>query len=289
MVNPADLRAKKIRNAGIRIGKKLLQYALLIGLAVIFFTPLLWMVSTSLKPNSGLLTRPIQWLPHPPLWNNYVRVFARINLTRYFGNTLIVSLVPVLGQLLSAPMVAYSITKVPWKGGKIIFPIILSTMMIPWQVTQIPLYIIWNKLGFVNTFIPLVLPSFFGAPYYIYLMRQFIKGLPNSVIEAARIDGTSEPSLLYRIVYPMCVPVLTTIGVLVFIAGWNDLNAPLIYLHDSVKYTLSVGLKSFMLSAKTEWELLMAANTMFTIPLVIIFFCAQKTFLNGISTTSGLK
>lgn len=285
----AGVRAKRIRSAWIRAGKKLLQYALLIGLSVIFFTPLLWMVSTSLKPNSGLLTRPIQWFPETPLWSNYARVFVRINLLRYFGNTLIVALVPVLGQLLSAPMVAYSITKVPWKGGKIIFPIILATMMIPWQVTQIPLYIIWNKIGLVNTFIPLVLPAFFGAPYYIYLMRQFIKGLPNSVIEAARIDGTSEPGLLYRIVYPMCVPVMTTIGVLVFIAGWNDLNAPLIYLHDSLKYTLSVGLKSFMLSAKTEWELLMAANTMFTLPLVVIFFCAQKTFLSGISTTSGLK
>lgn len=282
-------RDKNIRATVVRHSRSLVSYIVLLGLSIIFIMPLVWMISTSLKPNQGLFVRPIQWLPENPQWGNFVRIFERVNFAQYIKNTLFTSLTPVLGVLIATPMVAYSITKVPWKGSKIIFPIILATMMIPWQVTQIPLYISWSKLGLINTYFPLVLPFFFGSPYYIYLMRQFMKSLPDSVVEAARIDGANDVLILSRIIYPMCKPVLTTIGVLVFIACWNDLNGPLIYLQDSAKYTISVGLKSFMLSAKTEWELLMAANVVFTLPLIAIFFVAQKQFLGGISTTSGLK
>jgi len=266
-----------------------LKYAILLSLSFVFIMPLVWMISTSLKPNQGLFVFPIEWIPKEPMWENYVTIFKRVDFAQYIKNTLFTSLVPVLGALISCPMVAYSITKVPWKGAKVIFPIILMTMMIPWQVTQIPMYITWSRLHLLNTYYPLVLPWFFGTPYYIYLMRQFMKSLPDSVVEAARIDGANDFRILTEIVYPMCVPVLTTIGVLVFISCWNDLNGPLIYLQESSKYTISVGLKSFMLSAKQEWELLMAANTVFTLPLIVIFFCAQKQFLGGISTTSGLK
>lgn len=282
-------RDKNTRATVVRHSRSLVSYIVLLGLSIIFIMPLVWMISTSLKPNQGLFVRPIQWLPENPQWGNFVRIFERVNFAQYIKNTLFTSLTPVLGVLIATPMVAYSITKVPWKGSKIIFPIILATMMIPWQVTQIPLYISWSKLGLINTYFPLVLPFFFGSPYYIYLMRQFMKSLPDSVVEAARIDGANDVLILSRIIYPMCKPVLTTIGVLVFIACWNDLNGPLIYLQDSAKYTISVGLKSFMLSAKTEWELLMAANVVFTLPLIAIFFVAQKQFLGGTSTTSGLK
>lgn len=282
-------RDKNTRATVVRHSRSLVSYIVLLGLSIIFIMPLVWMISTSLKPNQGLFVRPIQWLPENPQWGNFVRIFERVNFAQYIKNTLFTSLTPVLGVLIATPMVAYSITKVPWKGSKIIFPIILATMMIPWQVTQIPLYISWSKLGLINTYFPLVLPFFFGSPYYIYLMRQFMKSLPDSVVEAARIDGANDALILSRVIYPMCKPVLTTIGVLVFIACWNDLNGPLIYLQDSAKYTISVGLKSFMLSAKTEWELLMAANVVFTLPLIAIFFVAQKQFLGGISTTSGLK
>lgn len=271
------------------ISGTVLKYAFLIGLSMIFIMPLVWMISTSLKPNQGLFVSPIEWIPKEPQWENYVRIFQRVDFAQYIKNTLFTSLVPVVGALITTPMIAYSITLVPWKGGKIIFPIILLTMMIPWQVTQVPLYITWSKLHMLDTYTPLILPWFLGTPYYIYLMRQFMKSLPTSVIEAARIDGANEIHILTRIVYPMCMPVLTTVGVLVFISCWNDLNGPLIYLQTSAKYTIAVGLKSFMLSAKQDWELLMAANTVFTLPLIVIFFVAQKQFLGGISTTSGLK
>ncbi|MFR7843853.1 MAG: carbohydrate ABC transporter permease [Gallintestinimicrobium sp.] len=165
---------------------------------------------------------------------------------------MITSILPVIGTLISCPMVAYSITKIPWKGGKYLFPIILMTMMIPSMVTQIPMYATWSKLGMLNTFIPLVLPSFFGSTYYIYLFRQFMKSLPTSVIEAARIDGAGDFRILYSIVYPMCSSILTTVAVMVFIACWNDYVGPLMYLQDSKLYTLGIGLQMFKNAAQPE-------------------------------------
>ncbi len=278
------ISAKVSRRVGI-----VCSYILLIACACIFFTPFLWMLSTALKPANQIFLNPPKWFPEPAKWENFAAIFQRMPLFSYLKNTLILATLPVVGQLLSAPMIAYSLTKIPWKGAKYIFPLILVTMMVPWQVTQIPLFVTWSRLKLVNTFVPLTLPAFFGAPYYIYLMRQFTKGLPDSVIEAARIDGAGEFKILYRVVYPMCKPVLTTIMVLVFIGGWNDLNGPLLYLQDSSKYTLSIGLQMFLTTARQEWDLLMAASTMFTLPLIVIFFLAQKQFISGISTTSGLK
>lgn len=268
---------------------KALVYMGMLFLSFVFFMPFYWMVTTAVKDPNAIFLNPPQWIPETWNWKNFLKIFERMPLDIYTVNTLIVALIPVFGELFAAPMIAYSLTKVPWKGAKYIFPIILATMMIPWQVTQVPLFATWSKLNLVNTFVPLVLPAFFGAPYYIYLCRQFIKGLPDSVIEAARIDGAGELRILYQVVYPMCKPVLTTIMVLIFIAGWNDLNGPLLYLQNSSKYTLSIGLQMFLTGARQEWDLLMAASTLFTLPLIIIFFLAQKQFLGGISTTSGLK
>lgn len=271
-----------------RIGR-LFGIIFLVFFAFVFAMPLYWMIRTALMDDGSVFAIPVKWLPDPVKWDNFVKVVKRMDLAKYTTNTIITSVLPVIGVLFSCPLVAYSLTLVPWKGGKIIFPVILFTMMIPWQVTQIPMYSIWAKLGLTNTFVPLILPTFLGSAYYIYLCRQYMKSLPKSVIEAARIDGANEFRILYTIVYPMCKSVLTTIAVLVFIAHWNDLNGPLLYLHDSAKYTLSIGLQQFRAADKPEWPLLMAASTVFTFPLIVLFFFAQKYFLNGISTTSGLK
>ena len=262
---------------------------LLVILSIVFFLPLYWMVCTALKSNAYVFTVPPQWLPEPVMWENFVEVFRRMEFGKYIRNTLITSVVPVVGALISCPMVAYSLSKVPWKGAQYVFPVILATMMIPWQVTQIPMYTTWARLHLVDTFVPLLLPSFFGSAYYIYLCRQFMKTLPDSVMEAARIDGAGEFRILYWIVYPMCRSILTTMAVLIFIAQWNDLNGPLLYLQNSRRYTLSIGLQMFRQSANPEGTLLMAASTVFTAPLIVIFFFCQNAFLNGIQTTSGLK
>ncbi len=262
---------------------------LLFFFAAVFALPLYWMIRTALMDDALVFSIPVRWVPDPAVWENFVTVFQRMDLAKYIRNTVFSSVMPVIGVLFSCPFIAYSLTKVPWKGGKIIFPIILFTMMIPWQVTQIPMYSIWAKLGLTDSFVPLILPTFFGSGYYIYLCRQYMKSLPNSVIEAARIDGAGDLRILYTIVYPMCKSTLTTIAVLVFIAHWNDLNGPLLYLQSSSKYTLSIGLQQFRKADNPEWPLLMAASTVFTVPLIALFFFAQQYFLNGISTTSGLK
>ena len=261
----------------------------LIVLCIIFFLPLYWMICTALKESAYSFMTPPQWFPDPLTWDNFRQVFERMDFMKYVKNTLITSIVPIIGTLFSCPMVAYSLTKIPWRGGRYLFPVILATMMIPSQVIQIPMYATWSKLHMVNTFVPLLLPSFFGSAYYIYLIRQFMKSLPTSVMEAARIDGAGDFRILYHIVYPMCGSILTTVAVMVFIGGWNDYVGPLMYLQDSELYTLGIGLQMFQNSNQPEWTLLMAASTIFTLPLIIIFFVCQNAFLNGIQTTSGIK
>lgn len=261
----------------------------LIFFSFIFIMPLYWMFRTALMSVNQAFERPTVWFPNPIIWDAYDEVMWKVDFGKYVWNTLFYCFVPIVGVLFSCPMVAYSLTKIPWKGGNVIFTIILFTMMIPWTVTMIPVYSIWANLGFTNSYVPLLLPTFFGSAYYIYLMRQYMKSLPDSVMEAARIDGASEFRILYTIVYPMCKTVCVTIAVLVFMAHWNDYTGPMLYLKDSSKFTLSYGMAQFGDPQANQWTEMMAASTVSTAPLIVLFFFAQKYFLNGISTTSGLK
>ena len=273
----------------LRLGNAVFA-VVLAAAAIIFIAPILWMLSTALKEAEDIFVMPPQWIPDPVVFSNFADVFTKMDFLQYLKNTIWVSVLPVFGQLLAVPLVVYSTTKIEWKGAKIIFPLVLVTMMIPWQVTQIPMYTTWSKLGFVNTFIPLVLPAFFGSPYYIYLMRQFMKGIPNSLIDAARIDGANDLTILYRVVMPLCKPILVTVALLVFIAAWNDFNGPLMYLQESDKYTLSVGLQNVLSNntLKRQYNLVMAAVTLFSLPLMVVFAIFQKQFISGIAT-GGVK
>jgi len=273
----------------LRLGNAVFA-VVLAAAAIIFIAPILWMLSTALKEAEDIFVMPPQWIPDPVVFSNFADVFTKMDFLQYLKNTIWVSVLPVFGQLLAVPLVVYSITKIEWKGAKIIFPLVLVTMMIPWQVTQIPMYTTWSKLGFVNTFIPLVLPAFFGSPYYIYLMRQFMKGIPNSLIDAARIDGANDLTILYRVVMPLCKPILVTVALLVFIAAWNDFNGPLMYLQESDKYTLSVGNQNVLANStlKRQYNLVMAAVTLFSLPLMVVFAIFQKQFISGIAT-GGVK
>lgn len=277
----------------INYKKKIIRsiYILVLVLtAALFLAPILWMVSTSFKTSEDVYIMPPQWIPTPATIINYLNVFVRIPFWTYIKNTFAIAFIPVIGELITVPLVTYSITKIEWKGAKFIFGLVLVTMMIPWQVTQIPLFTTWSKLGLVNTYTPLVLPAFFGGSYYIYLMRQFMVGIPNSFIESARIDGASEFKIIKTIMMPLCKPILTTIALLVFINGWNDLQGPLMYLQQSDKYTLSVGLNSLMndVTVKRQSEFLMAASFLFSIPLVVLFGIFQKQFISGMSE-GGVK
>lgn len=278
-----------MRKLRVRLGNTVFA-VVLAAAAIIFVAPILWMLSTALKETEDIFVMPPQWIPDPIVFTNFADVFTKMDFLQYLQNTIWVSVLPVFGQLLAVPLVVYSITKIDWKGAKIIFPLVLITMMIPWQVTQIPMYTTWSKLGFVNTFVPLVLPAFFGSPYYIYLMRQFMKGISNSLIDAARIDGANDLTILYRVVMPLCKPIIVTVALLVFIAAWNDFNGPLMYLQQSDKYTLSVGLQNVMSNntLKRQYNLVMAAVTLFSLPLMIVFAIFQKQFISGIAT-GGVK
>ena len=268
--------------------KKIPVTILTILLCVVFFSPFLVMVTTSLKTNADAFQLPVKLLPREVIWDNYPEAMDIIPFLQYFKNAICITFFSVIGQLLSTPLIAYSLAKIKWRGSTIISSLIMGTMMIPYTVTMIPLYRIWNNLGLAGTYLPLIVPTFFGSPFYIIIMRQFFTGLPNSLMEAAKIDGASEFKRYVSIALPLSKPALTTVGIQAFISAWSDYMAPLIYITKTEKLTLSLGLQQFLGSFSTDWTHLMAAATLFVIPVIIFFLIFQKNFVEGIST-SGLK
>ncbi len=190
--------------------------------------------------------------------------------------------------MLSSSLVAYSFARIPWRGRNLMFVLVLSTMMLPYQVTLIPMFAVFSKLGWVGTFKPLILPAFFGVPFYIFLLRQFFMGIPQDLSAAARIDGCSEFGIFWRIILPLSKPALATTGLFVFLFEWGDFLNPLVYLQDDRQYTLAVALQQFQSAHESLWGPLMAMSTVITLPILIVFFLTQKTFIQGITLT-GLK
>lgn len=267
---------------------KALAFLILLIFACLYFFPFLWMVLTALKPNDQIFVYPPRFLPSPPKWENFVHAMNAIPFWRYTMNTLIVSSLATLGALISCPLAAYSISRIKWRGSNALFLVTLAVMMIPNQVTMVPLFIIFSKMNLVGTFVPLILPMFFGVPYYIFLMRQFFKQLPKSLEDAARIDGCSEFRIYSRIMLPLCQPSLLTVGMFQFIASWNDFLGPLIYLNSEETYTLQIGLQQFKQSQYVEWSFLMAVAILVAAPIIILYFVVQKSFVQGI-TFGGIK
>lgn len=265
---------------------KVVVYFLLIMLSAIFLVPFGWMVLTSLKSMEDIYSRGI--FPQEIFWENFHLAVTKIPFVRYTWNTVVITVLTVIGMVISSTMVAYSMSKIRWGGRKFLFPVIVGTMMIPYQVTLIPLYMIWNKLGLIGTIVPLVLPAFFGGAYYIFLLRQFFKSIPDSLLEAADIDGASEGRKFIQIMLPLCKPAIASVAIFTFMAAWSDFMGPMLYLTKAESYTLSLGLQAFMQQHYVEWGVLMAASAIFTIPVIIIFFFAQKYFIEGITVT-GVK
>ncbi|HOO75172.1 MAG TPA: carbohydrate ABC transporter permease [Tepiditoga sp.] len=269
-------------------GKNFTKYLILILISMIFLFPFLFLISTSLKSMDEAFSNSFHLIPQTIHWDNYIKAFQKIPFLTYTKNTVVITLINVIGQLIVCPMIAYGLSKIEWIGKKIIFGIILATMLIPYQVTMIPVYMIWNKLNLVGTIIPITLPAFFGNAFYIIILTQFFKTIPNSILEAAKIDGASEFRIYSKIVLPLCKPALATVAIFTFLNTWSDFLGPLLYLTEQKSWTLSIGLQQYMSAHYVEWTLLMAASAMFTIPIVILFFFAQKKFVEGIVTT-GLK
>jgi len=267
---------------------KTVLYVLLVGLSLLFLFPLFWMISTSLKTNPEVATMPPTWLPAIPQWNNYPGALEFAPLVKFAGNTLFICAVNVIGTVISCSMIAYGFARIRWPGRDSVFIMVLATMMIPGQVTMIPIYIIFTRLGWVNTFLPLTVPSFFGAAFYIFMLRQFFMTIPFELSEAAVIDGSSEFNIYSTIILPLAKPALATVALFTYLGHWNDFLGPLIYLSDPEKYTLSIGLRYFQTLTWSEFPMQMAAATMMTLPIIVLFFFTQRTFIQGIALT-GLK
>ncbi len=264
-------------------------YALLIIGSAAFLFPLLWMVGTALKPESQIYAYPPVWWPKPLEWSNFIEAINYFPFWRYLRNSTIVTVLCVLGQVFSAAFVAYGFAKLRWRGRDALFFIVLATLMIPAQVTMIPQYVIFTRLGWVDTLLPLIVPSFFGGgAFNIFLFRQYYRTIPRDYSDAARIDGCSELRIFWQIVLPQAKPAMATAGIFAFLWTWNDFMGPVIYLHSPRNFTLPIGLRAFQQQTGTEWDLLMAASLIVMLPIIVLFFVLQRYFVEGMNMT-GLK
>lgn len=267
---------------------KLMFYILFACLAIVFLSPFIVMLTTSFKTLDDAFTVPVKILPREWVFTNYGDAVERIPYWRYMGNTAYITLLSLIGELIVVPLVAYSLAKIKWKGATIISGLLMATMMIPYTVTMIPLYRTWHALGLTGTYVPLIAPHFAGHAFYIIIMRQFMKGIPNSLFEAAKIDGANEFQRFMYLGIPMCKPAITTIAIYTFNAAWSDYLAPLIYISSKDRMTLSLGLQQFLNEYTVDWTLLMSAAVIFVLPVLILFFIFQRNFVEGVAT-SGLK
>jgi len=284
-IKEASWRKRKKRR---RLTHRVISHVFLLMGSILFILPFVWMVSTSLKPDAQIFVFPPIWIPHPVMWENYLRAVNFIPFFTYLKNTLYVCIMNVIGVVISSSLVAYAFSRIKWHGRDVLFIVLLSTLMVPYQVTMIPLFIVFSKIGWVGTFKPLWVRAFFGIPLYIFLLRQFFMGIPVELSAAAKIDGASELDIFAKIILPLSKPALAVVALFSFIRTWHDFLGPLIYLNDEAKYTLSLGLQQFHTEHTTEWALLMATSTCVTIPVIVLFFLAQRTFIEGITLT-GVK
>jgi len=269
------------------------QFTLLLvifGGAVVIMFPLAWMVATSLKQAGDVYLYPPVWIPNPPQWGNYAEVLAVADFGHYFLNSTLVSGLTVIGSVLSCAMAGYSFSRLRSPGRNLIFVVLLSTLMLPSTVTIVPTFVVFQRLGWLNTFNPLIVPAFFGNAFYIFLLRQFFMTIPLDLEDAGRIDGANSAQIFLRIMLPLATPALMTVAIFSFIGSWNDFFYPLIYLNSEDMYTVALGVANFQGSTRVgpQMQLLMAASFMATIPVLIVFFLAQRFFIRGIVFT-GIK
>ena len=249
---------------------------------LLFLAPALWMLSSSLKPDYEIFATPPTLWPAAPRWQNYSEALTALPFGRFAINTLIIAVSSIIGHLLSCSLVAYGFARLRAPGKGFFFVLLLSTLMLPYPVTMVPLFIIFSKLGLINSFTPLILPTFFGNAFYIFLLRQSFKQIPPDLEDAARMDGADTLQVLWHIILPLSRPALATVAIFTFQAAWNDFLAPLIFLHDQSHYTLQLGLSLFRGAYTVQWAYLMATSLVVTLPVIVLFFFAQRSFIEGV-------
>ncbi len=271
-----------------RLSWKLVVYLLLIAGSIVFIFPFIWMLSTALKPDWQVSQWPIQWIPHPFEWSNFTKALTVLPFGGWAVNSIIITFSTEIGTLLSCTVVAYGFARFRAPGKNTLFIVLLATMMLPGTVTLIPTFFLFRELGWINTFLPLIVPSFFGNAFFIFLLRQFFMTMPLELEQAARVDGLGTLGILVRIMVPLALPALATVFVFQFNGAWNDFMGPLIYLNKESLYTLAVGINYFKSENNVEWNYLMAASVVFMLPSLLLFFFGQRYYVESITLT-GVK
>lgn len=271
------------------IVNKTILYTLLIIGSIAMLLPFFWMISTALKPEEEIFTLPIKWLPTAFYLDNFKKAFEVVPIFKYMLNTANIALWKIFGEVFVSALVAYGFARFDFKFKNIIFMILLATMMMPYEVTMIPSFIVWSKLDLIGSYIPLTLPAFFGSASFIFFLRMYYETFPRDLEESAIIDGASFLKIFYTIYLPMSKPALITIGLWAFMGTWNDLLGQLIYINSPEKYTIQLGLASFSnMTGEVLWGPLMAASFIALLPIIFILLFAQKYFVDGIKV-SGIK
>lgn len=277
-----------MRYRTVRILGKVAVYALFVALAIAFFMPLFWLVTTSLKSPDEVFRYPIQWIPKVLRWDNYARLFETSPMARYLLNTVFITVIGVIGNVIGSSIAAYAFARMRFRGKNVMFFIMIATMMVPIWVTIIPSFIIFSRIGWVDTYLPILVPAFFAVPFSTFLLRQFFLGIPVEIEDAARIDGASTLRLFLTIVLPMSKPAILMVVIFSFLAHWEDFLRPLIYLNSQELFPISLGIANFMGTQQSELWLTMAAATLALLPPILVFVVAQKWFIQGI-VVSGVK
>lgn len=276
------------RNRWLEALRQPLPFLAVVVFAIIFVLPIYWMLVTSLKSLDEVFADPLVWWPRQLVWGNYPDALQQFPFWRYLANTVTIALPVAFGTTISSAFVAYAFSRLRWRGRDAVFYLILGTLMIPNWVTLVPLYILFSRMGWLDTYKPLIVPAFFGDPFSIFLLRQFFLRQPQELVDAARIDGASHLRVFLQIMLPLSRPALVVVALFAFINSWNDFFNPLIYLSTPEKYTLQVGLFNFFGLHVVNWPGLMAAAAVILAPIAIIFAIAQRAFIEGISFT-GLR
>ncbi len=260
----------------------------LVAMSVLFLIPIYWMVISALKSNSELGAFPATWFPHWLDWGNFAQAVQAMPFFTFFRNTLVITLLVTAFSVVSNLVIAYGFACIEWRGRDRLFYVVLATLFIPFPVTLIPMFDLYARLGWINTFLPLVVPALFGSAFYTFLLRQFLLQIPKDLLDAARMDGASEWRILWTIVFPQARAALVTVGIFAAVGAWNDFLGPLIYLQDQRVQTLSIGLQVFRLNNSQDFQFnqLMAASVLIILPLVVLFFVFQRTFLKGVQIGS---
>jgi multiple sugar transport system permease protein len=283
-------RRGRLQATASQIFGRTLMYVIVIVFSFTFALPLIWMVITALKDDPDIFRLPPVWIPNPIRWANFPEALTIVPFGMHLVNTLKIAVPVVVGTLISCALVAYGFGRIQFPGRDFFFFTCLATMMIPFQVRMIPLYITFRNMGWLNSYKPLIVPAFFGSPYHIFLLRQFFMSIPLELSDAARIDGCGELMIFWRIVLPLAKPGLAVVGLFTFMGSWDNFIGPLIYLNDAKLYPLSIALRGFQSEfwEKHLWQYMMAASTATILPVVIIFYVAQRTLVEGITVT-GIK